>query len=91
MGILEYLSSWFTPASTYEQKEKYLDDKVFVTGNHLQWRTSVVDLLKVMGQDSSLGARAALAKELGYSGHFTGTTEQNDWLHKQLIDHLVRK
>ena len=88
MGILEYITKLFSGTSTYEQKEKYLDDKVFTTGSRLQWRLSVVDLLKLMGQDSSLSARATLAKELGYPGHFTGTTEQNEWLHQKLIDNL---
>ncbi len=88
MGILDYLSSLFTTMSTYEQKEKYLDDKNKTTGSHLQWRDSVVDLLKLMGQDSSLHARATLAHELGYHGVFTGTADQNTWLHRQLMDHL---
>jgi hypothetical protein len=51
-----------------------------------------VDLLKLMGQDSSLEARAVMAKQLGYlgPGKFTGTAEQNIWLHQQLMSHLQR-
>lgn len=57
---------------------------------HLQWRTSIVDLMKLTGQDSSLAARARLADELGHKGPFTGTAEQNTWLHQKVLDRLAR-
>ncbi len=97
MGILADIGAFFkklfehTP--TAEEKAKYLDDKAATTGGDLNrkiWRNSTVDLLKLMGQDSSLSARAVMAKQLGYQGKFTGTADQNIWLHKQLMDHLQR-
>src|SRR4051794_19543467 len=46
----------------------------------LNWRTSIVDLMKLLDLDSSLQARKALATELGYSGAMDGSAEMNTWL-----------
>ena len=54
----------------------------------LNWRTSIVDLLKNNGLDSSMDARKKLAQELGYTGDYTGTAEQNIWLHGRVMDRL---
>lgn len=54
----------------------------------LHWRTSVVDLMKVVGQDSSLEARVHLAKELGYKGKLDGDAAMNDFLHQKVLEHL---
>ena len=52
----------------------------------LNWRTSIVDLLKLLGLDSSLAARKELAKELLYSGNDEpGSAAWNIWLHKQVM------
>ena len=52
----------------------------------LNWRTSLVDLLKLLGLDSSLAARKELAKELLYSGNDEpGSAAWNIWLHKQVM------
>ena len=51
----------------------------------LNWRTSIVDLMKVLDLDSSLGARKELAKELGYSGDTNDSAKMNVWLHKQVM------
>ena len=48
----------------------------------LNWRTSIVDLMKVLGIDSSLDNRKELARELGYMGDLDGSSEMNMWLHK---------
>jgi hypothetical protein len=92
MSILDKVAtevkSWFEPNVTVQQKAQYLDSKAATTGGNLDWRNSVVDLLKLMGQDSSLSARAALAKELGYQGPFTGSAAENEWLHGKLMDNL---
>lgn len=48
----------------------------------LNWRTSIVDLMKVLGIDSSLDNRKELARELGYMGDLDGSAEMNIWLHK---------
>lgn len=52
----------------------------------LNWRTSIVDLLKLLGLDSSLAARKELAAELLYSGSDEpGSAAWNIWLHKQVM------
>src|SRR5262245_15533737 len=51
----------------------------------LDWRQSIVDLMKALKLDSSLGARKQLAQELGYSGALDGSAEMNTWLHRQVM------
>ncbi|MEO5689627.1 MAG: DUF3597 domain-containing protein [Burkholderiaceae bacterium] len=54
----------------------------------LNWKTSIVDLLKVLGLDSSLDSRKALARELGYSGSTDDSATMNIWLHKEVVAKL---
>ena len=51
----------------------------------LDWKHSIVDLMKVLDLDSSLTARQALAKELKYDGDMKDSAKMNMWLHKQVI------
>jgi hypothetical protein len=53
------------------------------------WKTSIVDLMKLLKLDSGLGARKQLAKELGYTGALDGSAEMNVWLHKQVMTKLA--
>src|SRR6478672_1058180 len=53
------------------------------------WRKSIVDLMKLLKLDSSLGARKQLAQELGYTGALDGSAEMNVWLHKQVMQKLA--
>ena len=55
----------------------------------LEWRTSIVDLMKVLDLDSSLKARQELAKELGYTGDMNDSAKMNIWLHKQVMNKLA--
>lgn len=55
----------------------------------LNWRTSIVDLMKLLGLDSSLAERKALAQELGYSGDTNDSAAMNIWLHKQVMKKLA--
>ena len=55
----------------------------------LDWRHSIVDLMKVLDLDSSLAARKELATELGYSGKLDGSAEMNLWLHKAVMKKLA--
>jgi hypothetical protein len=55
----------------------------------LNWEESIVDLMKLLKLDSSLGARKQLAKELGYTGALDGSAEMNVWLHKQVMTKLA--
>ena len=54
----------------------------------LNWRTSIVDLMKLTGMDSSLAERKELAGELGYTGDTSDTATMNIWLHKQVIQKI---
>ena len=58
-------------------------------GEKLEWRTSIVDLMKALDIDSSLAARKELAKELGYSGDTNDSATMNIWLHKQVMAKLA--
>lgn len=51
----------------------------------LNYRESIVDLLKLLGMDSSLGARKRMAQQLGYQGALNGSAEMNMWLHRQVV------
>ncbi|KAF1021071.1 MAG: hypothetical protein GAK30_02095 [Paracidovorax wautersii] len=55
----------------------------------LNWRTSIVDLLKLLDLDSSLAARQQLAQELLYSGDPHDSAALNIWLHRQVITRLA--
>ena len=55
----------------------------------LNWRQSIVDLMKLLKLDSSLTARKSLAQELGYTGALDGSAEMNIWLHKQVMRKLA--
>jgi hypothetical protein len=58
-------------------------------GQELNWRTSIVDLLKLLGLDSSLQARKELAAELHYSGDTNDSAAMNVWLHRQVMNKLA--
>ena len=55
----------------------------------LNWKTSIVDLMKLLGLDSSLAARKALAEEVGYAGPKDGSAEMNIALHKAVMKKLA--
>lgn len=55
----------------------------------LDWRKSIVDLMKLLGLDSSLSARKELAKELNYTGDTSDSASMNIWLHKQVMAKLA--
>ena len=55
----------------------------------LNSKTSIVDLMKLLGMDSSLENRKELATELGYTGDKDGSAEMNIWLHKEVMKQLA--
>ena len=55
----------------------------------LNWRTSIVDLLKLLNLDSSLQSRKELAAELDYSGDTSDSASMNIWLHRQVMNKLA--
>ena len=66
-----------------------LDAAVKAKGEKLEWRTSIVDLMKALDIDSSFTARKELAKELGYTGDSNNSASMNIWLHKQVMTKLA--
>ena len=69
--------------------EALLDDKASKNAQKLNWKTSIVDLMKLLDLDSSLGERKELAKELGYTGDTNDSATMNIWLHKQVMNKLA--
>ncbi|OCG22235.1 hypothetical protein A9G11_07595 [Gilliamella sp. wkB108] len=57
----------------------------------LNWKTSIVDLLKLLGIDNSLDARKKLAKELNYTGNTDDTASMNVWLIKEVMKKIAEK
>ncbi len=67
--------------------QKIADD----TGRkNYNWKQSIVDLMKLLDLDSSLDARKQLAQELGYTGKLDGSAEMNVWLHKEVMDQMMK-
>jgi hypothetical protein len=80
------------PVSAAEQAidiAPILDSAVAAKKEKLQWRTSIVDLMKALDIDSSLNARKDLAKELGYAGDTNDSATMNIWLHKQVMTKIA--
>ena len=55
----------------------------------LDWKRSIVDLMKLVGMDSSLSARKELATELHYTGDMNDSASMDVWLHKQVLKKLA--
>lgn len=66
-----------------------LADVAAKKGQPSNYRTSIVDLMKVLDLDSSLTNRKELAKELGYTGATDGSAEMNIWLHREVMKKLA--
>lgn len=77
------------PGATSVEMAPILDKAVKDKGQKLEWRTSIVDLMKALDIDSSLAARKELAKELNYTGDTNDSATMNMWLHKQVMAKLA--
>jgi hypothetical protein len=77
------------PSAPMEQ----IDVEAILSGmpqsQNLNWRTSIVDLLKLLNLDSSLQARKELAQELDYKGDTGDSASMNIWLHRQVMNKLA--
>jgi len=69
--------------------EAMLEAKAKTFGRKVNWRTSIVDLMALVGIDNSLAERRELARELGYTGDLNDTAPMNIWLHKQVMRKLA--
>jgi hypothetical protein len=81
------------PAATLNQQvdvEEILTNMQKQSGQQLNWRSSIVDLLKLLNLDSSLQARKELAAELNYTGDTNDSASMNIWLHKQVMTKLAQ-
>ncbi|MES2033290.1 MAG: DUF3597 domain-containing protein [Pseudomonadota bacterium] len=68
--------------------EAMLEDMAEANPQKLNWRTSIVDLMKLVGMESSLAERKELADELGYTGDKSDSAAMNIWLHKAVLKKL---
>lgn len=69
--------------------EAMLEDLAAANPQTLNWRTSIVDLMKLVGMESSLAERKELADELGYTGDKSDSAAMNIWLHKAVLKKLA--
>ena len=77
------------PAPPVVDVAAVLNDMAKKNPEKLDWRKSIVDLMKLVGMDSSLGARKELAMELHYTGDMNDSASMNVWLHKQVLVKLA--
>lgn len=66
-----------------------LDGLAAKNSEKLDWKHSIVDLMKLVGMDSSLAARKELAKDLNYTGDTNDSATMNMWLHKEVMKKLA--
>ncbi|MES3154133.1 DUF3597 domain-containing protein [Sphingomonas faeni] len=78
------------PAAAPVDVEAVLSGIASKKGSDLNWRTSIVDLMKLLDLDSSLDNRKELATELGYTGAKDGSAEMNMWLIKAVMRELEK-
>jgi Domain of unknown function (DUF3597) len=84
-----------SPAAPAAAPASQVDVAAVLTGlaaqnkEKLDWRRSIVDLMKLLKLDSSLTARKELAKELHYTGDMNDSASMNIWLHKQVMQKLA--
>lgn len=68
--------------------EAVLNGLAAKNSDKLEWRKSIVDLMKLLDMDSSLSSRKELATELKYTGDQGDSATMNIWLHKQVLKKL---
>ena len=78
-----------SPAQAPVDVEAVLTKLAKESKEKLEWRTSIVDLMKLLNLDSSLAARKELAHELHYTGSTSDSAAMNVWLHKQVMIKLA--
>jgi len=87
--IADAIFGTYTPgAITRAELDQLIQKRAVNVEGQQNWRTSIVDLLKVLDVPSDLDARAELAHELGYKGKLDGSMEMNNWLHQAVMQKL---
>jgi hypothetical protein len=78
-----------SPAQAPVDVEAVLTQLASQNREKLDWRKSIVDLMKLLNLDSSLAARKELAHELHYTGDTNDSAAMNVWLHRQVMVKLA--
>ncbi|MES2754418.1 MAG: DUF3597 domain-containing protein [Pseudomonadota bacterium] len=78
------------PAPSPDAIDRVLAAKAEARGEPLNYKTSIVDLMKALGLDSSIGERKKLATELGYTGDQNDSATMNVWLHGKVMERLLK-
>ena len=78
-----------SPAPASVDVDAVLTEMASKNSEKLDWKKSIVDLMKLVGMDSSLSECKELAKELGYTGDMSDSATMNVWLHKQVLRKLA--
>jgi hypothetical protein len=78
-----------TPPMEQVDVEAVLQKMAASNPQKLNWRASIVDLMKLLGLDSSFENRKELARELGYTGDPGDSAAMNIWLHKRVMKELA--
>ena len=80
-----------TPAAAPQSVDvtAIMDGLAAKSSEHLEWKKSIVDMLKLLDMDSSLTARKELATDLNYSGDESDSATMNVWLHKAVLTKLA--
>ena len=77
------------PAGAPVDVAAIMDNLASQAAQKLNWRNSIVDLMKLINLDSSLAARKELAQELNYTGDMNDSASMNIWLHKEVMTKLA--
>ena len=78
-----------SPVGAPVDVEAVLQGMAASNSQKLDWRHSIVDLMKLVGIDSGLSERKAMAQELGYTGSTDDSATMNIWLHKEVMRQLA--
>jgi hypothetical protein len=87
--VVETVVAEAVPAESFDVGS-YLNGLSGEAKEKLDWTVSIVDLMKLVGMDSSLSARKELAKELGYGEDTADSAKMNIWLHKQVMQQIAK-
>jgi len=87
--VVETVVAEAVPAESFDVGS-YLNGLSGETKEKLDWTVSIVDLMKLVGMDSSLSARKELAKELSYGEDTADSAKMNIWLHKQVMQQIAK-
>ena len=77
------------PPGTQVDVAAVMDELADKSDEDLDWRHSIVDLMKLLDLDSGLAARKELAQELHYNGNTSDSAAMNIWLHGQVMQKLA--